>query len=417
MAGIYNNGYYFHPINLDISPSTIMTFDFDAVINRDNTSSVKFDGRQQYFGTADVTPLWVADMDFAVPNCVTRALQARIDHPVFGYSLYPDSIYQSVIDWFARRHQWHIERDWIVFAPGVVPSLFAAVQAFASVGEGVIVQSPVYFPFFSAVTTNHRKLVNNPLHIVNGCYEIDFEHLENCAKQGAKLFLLCTPHNPVGRVWSVAELNQVLDIARRYGVTILSDDIHCDLIYSDAQHTMLGRLAQPGDKIITTIAPNKTFNIPGLGLSALIIPDAKQRVAMKQIFESLHVGNYNPFSIAAFEAAYREGDLWLDALMKYLQETRYYAAEFIAREIPRIKLIKPEATYLLWLDCRELGMSDAALRDFFIQQCKVGMNPGTVFGEGGSGFMRMNIGTRRALIQQALEAIREGMDFASNYGG
>ncbi|WP_049629639.1 MalY/PatB family protein [Cellvibrio sp. pealriver] len=387
-----------------------MPFNFDQIISRENTDSVKFDGRQQYFGTTDVSPLWVADMDFAVPDCVVQALQARIAHPVFGYSLYPESLYQSIIDWFQRRHQWEIKREWIVLAPGVVPSLFAAVQAFAQEGEGVIVQPPVYFPFFSAVTTNNRQLVNNPLREVNGRYEMDIDHLESCAKNGAKLLLLCTPHNPVGRVWTEQELQQVLQVARRYDLTILSDDIHCDLLFSGVRHTMLGRLAQPGDKIITAIAPNKTFNIPGLGLSALVIPDEQQRTAMKRAFEALHVGNYNPLSITAFEAAYRGGDAWLDALMAYLETTRDFAADFIAREIPRIRMIKPEATYLLWLDCRGLGLSDAALRDFFVKTCKVGMNPGTVFGEGGSGFMRMNIGTRKDVIVQALEAIRSACE-------
>ncbi|HSC67413.1 MAG TPA: PatB family C-S lyase [Cellvibrio sp.] len=389
-----------------------MSINFDQPVNRQNTQSVKFDSRQQYFGTTEVSPLWVADMDFAVPECVTRALRERIDHPVFGYTLYPESLFQAAIDWFQRRHQWTIEREWIVFAPGVVPSLFAAAQAFAKEGEGVIVQSPVYFPFFSAVTTNNRKLINNPLREVNNRYEIDFEHLELCAQQGARLLMLCTPHNPVGRVWSEAELQRLLDISRRYDLTILSDDIHCDLVYSGVKHTMLGRLAQSGDKIITTIAPNKTFNIPGLGLSALVIPDASLRTAMKQAFDALHVGNYNPLSIAAFEAAYRGGDVWLEALMSYLEATRDFAADFIAREIPQIKLIKPEATYLLWLDCRALEMTDARLRDFFVRECKVGMNPGTVFGEGGSGFMRMNIGTPRAVVAEALNNIRENLSSA-----
>lgn len=386
-----------------------MTFNFDTTIRREQTNSVKFDGRQQYFGTTDVAPLWVADMDFAVPECITQTLQERLNHPVFGYSLYPESLYQATIDWFARRHQWHIEREWILMAPGVVPSLFAAVQAFAHEGEGVIVQSPVYFPFFSAVTTNRRKLLNNSLRESNGRYEIDFEHLEHCAQQGARLLMLCTPHNPVGRVWSVAELNRVLEIARRYDLTMLSDDIHCDLIYPGNTHTMLGRLAQPGDKIVTTIAPNKTFNIPGLGLSALVIPDKTQREAMKREFEKLHVGNSNPFSIAAYEAAYRGGDEWLDALMGYLQSSRDFAADFIAQQIPQIRMVKPEATYLLWLDCRQLGLSDSALRDFFIQECKLGLSPGAVFGEGGSGFMRMNIGTPRANIHAALTQLRQGL--------
>ncbi len=270
-------------------------------------------------------------------------------------------------------------------------------------------QSPVYFPFFSAVTTNHRTLFNNPLREVNGRYEIDFEHLEDCAKQGASLLLLCTPHNPVGRVWREDELLRLLEISRRYNLTILSDDIHCDLVYSGVTHTMLGRLSQPGDKIVNTVAPNKSFNIPGLGLSALIIPNLAERNAMKQVFERLHVGNYNPLSMVAFEAAYRDGDEWLDALMIYLEQTRDIAADFIARELPQIKLIKPEATYLLWLDCRALGLNDSALRDFFVKGCKLGMNPGSVFGEGGSGFMRMNIGCRRSVIMEALVSIKENI--------
>ena len=383
-----------------------MKFDFDVPIPRENTNSVKFDGRQHYFGTTDVSPLWVADMDFAVPECVTRALQERLNHPVFGYTLYPESLYQSVIDWFERRHHWKIERDWILMAPGVVPSLFAAVQAFAKEGEGVIVQPPVYFPFFSAVTTNNRKLLLNPLREVNSRYEMDFAHLESCAKEGAKLLMLCTPHNPVGRVWSERELQEVLRIARKYDLTILSDDIHADLIYSESTHIMLGRLVQAGDKIITTIAPNKTFNIPGLGLSALVIPDATQRKAMKQVFETLNVGNSNPFSVVAFEAAYCEGDEWLNALMTYLEVTRDYVADYLQKNIPKIKMVKPEATYLLWLDCRGLEMGDAQLRDFFVKKCKVGMNPGIVFGEVGSGFMRMNIGTQRINIQEVLERIK-----------
>lgn len=382
-----------------------MAIDFDTPIAREGSGAVKFDGRQQYFGTTDVTPLWVADMDFAVPNCVTEALQARIAHPILGYTLYPDSLYQSIIDWFSTRHQWRIEREWIQMAPGVVPSLFATVNALTKEGEGVIVQPPVYFPFFSAVTTNNRKLLLNPLREIDGRYEMDFEHLEICAQQGARLLMLCTPHNPVGRVWTEAELQQVLHIARKYQLTILSDDIHADLVYPGNVHTMLGRLARADDNIITAIAPNKTFNIPGLGLSALVIPDANLRQRVKKTFETLHAGNSNPLSIVAFEAAYRNGASWLDALMQYLEQSRDYVAEYLRRYIPSIKVTKPEATYLLWLDCRALGLTDGQLRDFFIKRCALGMNPGTVFGEGGSGFMRMNIGAPKIVIEQSLAAI------------
>lgn len=385
------------------------TYDFDVLLQREGTGAVKFDGRKSYFGTEEVTPLWVADMDFAVPDCIIQALQKRIDHPIFGYTLYPESLYQSIIDWFAGNHQWQIQRDWILMAPGIVPSLFAAVQAFTREGEGVIVQPPVYFPFFSAVTTNHRQLILNPLIEHDGYYEMDFSHLESCAKQGARLLLLCTPHNPVGRVWTEGELQKLLSIARQYDLTILSDDIHCDLTFSGVTHTMLGRLAEPTDKIITAIAPNKTFNIPGLGLSALIVPDAVQHKALKQVFESLHVGNFNPLSMVAFEAAYREGGEWLTALMCYLEETRDLVVNYLAQHIPEIICRKPEATYLLWLDCRQLGMSDTELRDFFIHRCGIGMNAGTVFGEGGSGFMRMNIGCPRSIILQSLKEIKKNI--------
>ena len=384
-----------------------MQFDFDKVISRERTDSVKYDARQEYFGTRDVRPMWVADMDFAVPMCITEALQARIQHPIFGYSLYPESLYQTIIDWFHTRHNWRIERDWILMAPGVVPSLFAAVHAFTQENEDVIVQPPVYFPFFSAVTTNKRKLVLNPLEEKEGKYLINFEHLEDCARNGARLLFLCSPHNPVGLVWREAELQQLLTLARRYDMTIISDDIHCDLVYPGTTHTMLGRLAQEGDNIITTIAPNKTFNIPGLGLSALVIPNSDQRKAMKAAFELLHSGNGNPLSIVAFEAAYRQGHSWLDQLMQYLTGTRDAAVDFIEQELPHITCIKPEATYLLWLDCRKLALSDVQLRDFFIKKCKLGMNPGSVFGQGGSGFMRLNIGAPQNNVLAALESIKQ----------
>jgi cysteine-S-conjugate beta-lyase len=386
-----------------------MTIDFDKLIHCEGKNSVKFDGRQSYFGTTDVMPLWVADMDFAAPDCVQHALQERIQHPVFGYTFYPESLYQSIIDWFQRQHNWKIERNWILMAPGVVPSLFAAIQAVTKAGDAVIVQPPVYFPFFTSVTTNNRTLLLNPLRDTQGRYDIDFEHLEHCAKQGAKLLMFCSPHNPVGRVWTEAELQEVLRIARLYDLTILSDDIHADLTYSGIKHTMLGCLAQPGDKIITTVAPNKTFNIPGLGLSALIIPDAEQRRNINNVFESLHVRNTNPLSIVAFEAAYKGGDAWLKALMQYLETTRDFAENYIAQHLPKIKLVKPEATYLLWLDCRELGMPDTQLHDFFIKQCKLGLSPGTAFGDAGSGFMRMNIGTRKAVIEEALQSISRNL--------
>ena len=382
--------------------------DFDRIISRDQTDSVKHDGRAEYFGTPDVLPLWVADMDFAAPAEVTQALLARAAHPVYGYSRYPAALFEALIGWMWQRHGWSIERDWILLAPGVVPSLHAAVLAFSEAGEGVIVQPPVYFPFFSAVTATGRRLIENPLRLHAGRYQMDFDHLERCAKD-ARLLLLCSPHNPVGRVWTREELVQLLDIAERHNLVVLSDEIHHDLIYPGQKHPVLATLTNNLSRVVTALAPSKTFNIPGLGLSALIVPDPARRKALTQAFDLLHAGNYNPFSSVAFTAGYQHGAAWLDALMVYLAQTRDFVSQFTRQHLPGIRLIEPEGTYLLWLDCRELSAArdwdDTALKRFCVEQAKVGMNPGTVFGAGGAGFMRMNIGAPKSVIETALQRL------------
>ncbi len=386
-----------------------MTIDFDQEIPRNGTNSVKHDGSAAYFGAADVLPMWVADMDFASPEAVTHALQERAAHPVYGYTLYPESAYEALIAWLKKRHGWEVQREWVVMAPGVVPSLFASVMAFAQEGDGVIVQPPVYFPFFSAVTTNHRRLIVNPLRLAGDRYRIDFDDLEQCAADGARLMLFCSPHNPVGRVWSKDELTELLHIARRHDITILADEIHADLVYPGERHIALATLAEETDKVITTVAPSKTFNIPGLGLSCVIAPNAAHRDAIKQAFEMLHISNTNPFSIAAFEAAYRGGEDWLDSLLVYLQGNRDFVYDYMTQHLPAIKVMQAQGPYLLWLDCRGLGLSDVKLREFFVHKARVGMNPGTVFGKNGSGFMRLNIASPRHVIAEALGRIREAL--------
>ena len=388
-------------------------FDFDQPLDRSGTDSQKFDGRRQYFGRADIIPMWVADMDFAVPACVSEAIARRAAHPVFGYTLYPESLFQSVIDWFQRRHGWTIERDWILMMPGVVPSLHAACLALADDGEGVIVQPPVYFPFFTTVTHTRRRLLLNPLVAGPGGYTINFDELEALAAE-AKILLLCTPHNPVGRVWRKEELRRILEISRRHDLILLSDDIHADIILPGHRHTMLGTFEDEfGDfvrsNLVTAVAPSKTFNIPGLGLSSLIVPDPEKRRKILKVMELLHVSNNNPFSITAFEAAYNGGDAWLDALLLYLDRNRKTALEFIAARLPQIRATNPEGTYLLWLDCRDLGLDDARLRDFLVRECGVGLSPGIVFGEPGSGFMRLNLGAPKAVVEQALTVIESAI--------
>ncbi|MDL0430818.1 pyridoxal phosphate-dependent aminotransferase [Marinobacter sp. TBZ242] len=382
---------------------------FDRLIPRENTCSVKFDARKAVFGREDVIPLWVADMDFAAPEAVTQALEQRARHPVYGYTLFPESIYASIIDWFRFRHGWTIERDWLLMAPGVVPSLHAASMAFAGEGEGVIIQPPVYPPFFSSIQKTGRVVIENPLEQVDGSYRMNLEHLEACAaRDDARVLMLCSPHNPVGRVWTESELEAVLAIARQHNLVVLSDEIHCDLIYPDKPaHHVLARLAGEDDALVTAVAPSKTFNMPGLGLSALVVPNRQHRKALKEVFDSMHMIQCNPFSIAGFEAGYRHGGQWLDQLMTYLQGNRDYVMDYVRQHLPLIRVTEPDGTYLLWLDCRAMGMDDSALKHFFVHRAGIGMNPGATFGEPGSGFMRINIGCPRQVLETALEQIRQ----------
>lgn len=383
-------------------------FNFDQTINRETTASLKFDARKALFGRSDVTPLWVADMDFASPPAVTEALMARAQHPIYGYTDFPDSLFDALIHWLKRRHGWAIEREWIIMCPGVVPTLHAAAMAFTQPNDGVIVQPPVYHPFFSSVTNTGRQLVRSPLTLEAGHYTIDFDHLAQCAANAQMLFL-CSPHNPVGRVWSAQELKQVLTIARQHDLLIFSDEIHADLIYPEHTHHMMGTLASADDQIVTAVAPSKTFNIPGLGLSALIVPEASHRKAINKAFNTMHVSAANPFSMVAFEAAFNEGEAWLEALLAYLRQTRDFVADYLSTNIPEIKLIAPEGTYLLWLDCRGLNKTDAELKKFFVQEAGLGLSPGTLFGEAGSGFMRMNIGAPKQVISEALNKLNAAL--------
>lgn len=374
---------------------------FDTDIERAGSGCEKYDGRQRRFGRADVIPLWVADMDFAAPACVQQALAERLAHPVFGYSFPQERFYQSLYGWFERRHQWAIDPAQVMLTPGVVPSLFACVQALSEPGERILVPTPVYPPFFAAVEKSARQLIQSPLLAGPRGYELDFDHLEREAAAGARLLLLCSPHNPVGRVWRQDELERLIALALRHRLVIVSDDIHCDLTFPGQQHIPLARLAPPELRLVTAISASKTFNIPGFALSALVVAQSADQQAIRAVLERAHVNPCNPLSLAAFEAAYRDGDRWLDALRHYLQGNRERVTAFIARQ-PALRCHPPEATCLMWLDCRALNLSATALRDFFIHQARLGLNEGTSFGLGGDGFMRLNIGTQRTRLKQAL---------------
>lgn len=381
-----------------------MQFDFDRVINRAGSDSVKFDARRAVFGKAGVIPLWVADMDFAAPPAVTDALTRRAAHPLYGYTLYPDALYRAYQNWFEHRHGWSIKRRDLLMCPGVVPSIHAVLTALTGPGDQIIVQPPVYFPFFEVVRDSGRELVNNPLKIEQGEYRFDFEHLEQCLEAGARWLVLCSPHNPVGRVWHPQELEQLLALARRYELNIISDEIHADLVYGGVEHIPLATLSDAVN-IITTVSASKTFNIAGLGLSALVVPDKTQRQAVKKVFDEAHISAANPFSITATIAAYQQGEAWLDAMMVYVADNYQWVSRFFAENCPLIRPFRPEGTYLLWLDCRQLRLEDEALKSFFVDKAGVGMNPGISFGDAGSGFMRMNLATPRSVLEQACRQI------------
>lgn len=380
-----------------------MTTSFDNALERAQTDSLKFDKRDAIFGRADVQPLWVADTDFAVAPAISNALQARLDHPIFGYSLYPEAVYTSVIGWFKRKHGVEIKREWLMFAPGVMTSIAAAIRATTQPGDGVIVQPPVYHVFFPAIINNARVQINNPLVYSNGDYQLNLSEFEQQVREGARALIFCSPHNPVGRVWRKDELAQLLAIARQNRTTVISDDIHCDLAYSGHRHQFLFELADEQDALITTIAPNKTFNIPAFGLSLLIVKNPQLRRALQQEFDALLLGGVNPLSVAALGAAYGgQSDQWHDELMAYLQANRDFVHDFFATRDLGIKANLPQATFLTWLDCRALGLSDTQLKRFFVEDCALGLSPGTGFGSGGAGFMRLNLGTSRVQLEAAL---------------
>jgi len=382
-----------------------MSYNFDTSIPREGTNCVKYDLRQAIFGREDVIPMWVADMDFPVPPFVSEAIRRRAEHPIYGYSIIPDSYNQAVVDWQKRRHGWDIRKEWLLFSPGVVTGLNVIVQGLTEPGDKIIVQPPVYFPFFSCVKNNGRTLVHNQLLEKEGKYSIDFENLERKMKDGAKMLILCSPHNPVSRCWTRKELEWLGALSIKYGVLIVSDEIHCDLVLSPFRHIPLATLSDDiARNTITCIAPSKTFNLAGLFTSSIIIPDESLRNKFKAAEEKTHL-SANLFGIVAAEAAYREGDEWLGELIAYLEKNILLAVDFISAEIPEIKVSPAEATYMLWMDFRRFGNSDAELKRRLIDKAGLGFVDGPTFGPGGEGFQRMNVACPRHILVKSLERL------------
>jgi len=392
-----------------------MKNNFDKIIERENTNCVKYDLRKQIFGTTDLTPMWVADMDFETPDVIIEAIKKRLEHPVLGYSFRPQSFYKSIIDWLNIRHQWNVKKEWISFSPGVVPALNMIVLGLTEADDKIIVQPPVYFPFFTAIENHGRRLINNPLIIKNSRLCIDFNDLETKISAGTKMLFLCNPHNPGGSVWKRDELLKIADLCLKNNVIVVSDEIHSDLIFSPNKHIPFASLSKEiSDITITCMAPSKTFNIAGLSTSFLVISNQELMKKYNKTLDNVHVGQGNIFGTIALEAAYNHGSQWLEELLSYLRINIDFVENFLKNNIPEIKMLKPEATYMIWLDCRNLNMNDKPLRNFLIKEAKIGLNDGPVFGIGGEGFQRMNIACPLSVIEKALIRLKKAVDNYQN---
>jgi len=387
-----------------------VAYNFDTLIDRTKTDSIKWNRDTLPEGCRDAIPLWVADMDFASPPEVGAAILERAAHPIYGYTNRSEEYYRSFIDWMKRRNSWNIGREWIAFSPGVVPALNLAVLAYTQPGDKIIVQPPVYYPFESAVLNNGRQLVENPLVIRDGRYTMDFDDRDKKIDARTKLLILCSPHNPVGRVWTAGELSRLVDICAERGIVIASDEIHSDIIVGTEVHHCTATVSDNAAAItVTFTAPNKTFNLAGLQIANVVIPNAQLRHAFVQQVANIGLGLANIFGMVAQEAAYSKGEPWLEELLAYLRGNYEVVKKFLSERIPSIRIFPLEGTYLPWLDCRDLGLSDARLHDLFLKDAKLWLDDGTMFGTGGSGFMRLNIACPRSLLVRALEQLEKAV--------
>lgn len=383
-----------------------MKYDFDEIIPRRNTNSYKWDSAAD----AEVLPMWVADMDFRTAPCIVEALKQRVEHGIFGYTRVPDAYYEAVSRWFARRHDWTIARDWMIYTSGVVPAISAIIKALTSPGDQVIVQTPVYNCFFSSIRNNECEIVSSPLLYEENTYRIDFEDLERkAANPKAKILLLCNPHNPAGRVWTREELTKMGEIAIRNGLMVVSDEIHCELVYPGYTYIPFASISEEFQQhSITCVSPSKSFNIAGLQIATIVSSDEAIRKRIDKAININEVCDVNPFGVIATIAAYsEEGEGWLLQLIDYLKGNYECMKEFCREYLPDYPLTKLEGTYLVWMDCRELHTPSEELEEKLVKDVKLWLNAGTMYGAEGEGFMRWNIACPRALLIKGLKLFRD----------
>ncbi|MCD4651809.1 MAG: pyridoxal phosphate-dependent aminotransferase [Candidatus Cloacimonetes bacterium] len=384
-------------------------FNFDEVIDRTGSASYQWDCRQEFYGDNGVFPMWVADMHFKSPQVVLDALRQRIDYGNLAYTAMMPSFYKAITNWMQTQFNWQIMEDWVSFSPGIVTALCVAIRAYTQPGDGVLIQTPVYSPFFKTVERNNRQVIVNQLLLKEGYYTMDFGKLEQQLPK-VKLAILCSPHNPVGRVWTTGELHRFGMLCKKHGVIVLSDEIHADLVYDPYQQISFANAGNNfADFSATMIAPSKTFNIAGLYTSAIIIPCPELKKRFDTEMDKSYLVEGNLFGIFALEAAYTKGKRWIEALLEYLRENRDIMLNTI-NNLPGMRAIVPEGTFIMWVDCREMGLSDDELMKFFIEKARIGPAPGTIFGKGGSGFVRLNFAYPRAMLAEVLQQLKNAVD-------
>ncbi|MDR1595132.1 MAG: PatB family C-S lyase [Prevotellaceae bacterium] len=387
-----------------------MVYNFDETVDRRNTNCEKWDNCAERFGQSDLLPLWVADMDFKTPDFIINALKQRLEHEVLGYQIRPASFYNAVANWLQQRG-WTIDPQKISFSPGVVPAINFAVNVFTNPGDKVLINTPVYHPFMYAVNNHGRTLVKSSLvDSGNGYYTIDFDDFERKLANGVKMFIMCSPHNPVGRVWTLDELTKIGELCLKYNVLIISDEIHSDLVFAPHKHTYLASICEEfANQTVTFIAPSKTFNVAGLSSSIVYSDNCALHEQFSKYLNRLSVSAGTIFGDIALEAAYTHGDSWLSQLLEYLSGNCEYVVDYLKNYIPQIKARKPEGTYLMWLDCRGLNMTMSQIHEFLTSKAGIALNPGRIFGDEGEQFVRLNIATQRSILAEAMDKLRNAM--------
>ncbi len=385
-----------------------MKYNFDKIIDRRGTNSIKYDKMPVFFGRSDLQPLWVADMDFATPGFILKAIEQRLEHPILGYTLRKEPFNQSYINWAKNQYNWTVKPEWLDFSPGVVGALGMSILALTNENDKIIIQPPVYHPFFEIIKGNKRQLVENPLiKQANGQYKMDFDHLESIINADTKMMIIANPHNPVGRVWTYEELKKLADIAVKHNLIVLSDDIHADFAYMPHKYTPLASINEAiARQTITVTSPSKTFNIAGLSTSIVIIPNKELKNKYHQKLTDMHLFLGNIFGNIAFQTAYEKGADWLKELLVYLENNIDFVREYLAKNIPEIKAIKPEGTFLMWLDFSGTGLSHQEIKDKLINEAKLALNDGLSFGKNGEKHFRLNIATPRKNLETALEKMK-----------